>query len=377
MDQRFVSYAQTGEDVVLWRALGDVEGGRYVDVGAADPRELSVTHAFYERGWRGLNIEPAPDFAERLRTERPEDEVVQAVVTAQEVGTTAFHHVIDTGLSTLSDELAEQYATEGREIAQLTVPTVTLDAALKASELIAEDIHFLKVDVEGAEADVLESLDLARWRPWVLVVEATRPLSTEQSFSEWEDLVLKSDYQFCLFDGLNRFYVADEHADIAARLSYPACPLDDFVRADFVQALQRASAAEQGRAAAEQKLARTEDEAARRASESDSVWRDAVRWRNAALHNWAEAIASPHRETEVLRGEVQRLTAANSAFQERIQIWQEEGRKLRRELRTARERVKSLRGQLDDLNASVSWRVTRPLRTVRRAQLRASRGKRA
>ena len=33
----FVSYAQNGEDVVLWRALSHVENGFYVDVGAADP----------------------------------------------------------------------------------------------------------------------------------------------------------------------------------------------------------------------------------------------------------------------------------------------------------------------------------------------------
>jgi len=47
----FVSYAQNFEDVLLWRALHDVEHGRYLDVGAHDPVIDSVSLAFYEAGW--------------------------------------------------------------------------------------------------------------------------------------------------------------------------------------------------------------------------------------------------------------------------------------------------------------------------------------
>ena len=43
----FISYAQNFEDVILWRALNHVENGFYVDVGAMDPTEHSVTKAFY------------------------------------------------------------------------------------------------------------------------------------------------------------------------------------------------------------------------------------------------------------------------------------------------------------------------------------------
>ena len=57
----FISYAQNMEDVLLWRALHDVQAGFYIDVGAADPRLDSVTMAFYERGWHGINIDPKPD----------------------------------------------------------------------------------------------------------------------------------------------------------------------------------------------------------------------------------------------------------------------------------------------------------------------------
>ena len=96
-----------------------------------------------------------------------------------------------------------------------------LEAGLKPGE-----IHFCKIDVEGAEADVLEGLDVAGWRPWVVVVESTRPNSTEQTHESWEPSLLSAGYEFCLFDGLNRFYVANEHAELRHKLSAPANVLD-------------------------------------------------------------------------------------------------------------------------------------------------------
>ena len=102
----FVSYAQNGEDVILWRALRGVPKGRYVDVGAYDPDEHSVTKALYERGWRGVNIEPLPDAVARFREVRPGDETVEAVVAANAGDTLTFHYFPGTGLSTLIDDIA-------------------------------------------------------------------------------------------------------------------------------------------------------------------------------------------------------------------------------------------------------------------------------
>src|SRR4029078_5513185 len=69
----FVSYAQNLEDVILWRALHDVESGFYIDVGASSPVVDSVTLAFYERGWRGINLEPHPEAHAALLSARPRD----------------------------------------------------------------------------------------------------------------------------------------------------------------------------------------------------------------------------------------------------------------------------------------------------------------
>ena len=54
----FISYAQNFEDVMLRRVFAELDTGFYIDVGANDPSADSVTKAFYDAGWHGINIEP-------------------------------------------------------------------------------------------------------------------------------------------------------------------------------------------------------------------------------------------------------------------------------------------------------------------------------
>src|SRR5262249_55301667 len=95
----FVSYAQNFEDVMLWRALKHVDKGFYIDVGAAAPRDDSVTCAFSERGWRGINIEPNPYLFAELVNERPRD-INLSVAVGDRAGTLQMSIIPGTGLST-------------------------------------------------------------------------------------------------------------------------------------------------------------------------------------------------------------------------------------------------------------------------------------
>ena len=76
----FVSYAQNFEDVLLWRALHSVERGFYIDAGAWHPDTDSVTRAFHDRGWHGINVEPSAEGFQRLEAARPR--LIEAVVRA-------------------------------------------------------------------------------------------------------------------------------------------------------------------------------------------------------------------------------------------------------------------------------------------------------
>lgn len=285
-DSTFVSYAQNAEDVVLWRALGHIKDGRYVDVGANHPYTDSVTQAFYERGWKGVTVEPLPDQAALQRRERPDDEQVEVAVSDREDETVVLHSVPGSGLSSIVDEVGDRNRRDGREVEDIPVSTQTLTRILDDSHDLVE-IHFMVIDVEGAEAQALARLDLRKWRPWVMVVEATHPNSTEPSHQAWEHYLTDAGYVFCLFDGLSRFYVAQEHQDaLGASLSYPACVFDDYIPRRYAD-LQRDV----------ERLHDTE--------------RDLVRWRYRALIEWS-AIAAEAADSEGLARELKELRESMS-----------------------------------------------------------------
>ena len=69
----FISYSQFNEDLILFCIFYDVKKGFYIDVGANDPNHISVTKAFYLKGWHGINLESLPDKYKILSRERKRD----------------------------------------------------------------------------------------------------------------------------------------------------------------------------------------------------------------------------------------------------------------------------------------------------------------
>ncbi|HYI73186.1 MAG TPA: FkbM family methyltransferase [Skermanella sp.] len=235
----FISFAQNLEDVVLYRALSDVTHGFYVDVGANSPDEQSVTRAFYERGWRGINIEPALGFHDQLIAARPHD-VNLAVAAGDSVGTVTFYDIPGSELSTGSAELARRHHYAGLTSTERQVPQDTLDNIFEAHGVTV--VHFLKIDVEGMEAAVLRGLSLRTIRPWIILVEATVARTQIPNHQEWEFLLTDRSYRFVHFDGLNRFYVAEEKAELIPSLEIQPNIFDDWFRAHDWVAREQAAA---------------------------------------------------------------------------------------------------------------------------------------
>ncbi|TDC68471.1 FkbM family methyltransferase [Actinomadura sp. GC306] len=229
-----IAYAGNAEDVVLMRAFAGRESGFFVDVGAGEPVSGSLTKNLVDvLGWRGVNVEPLPDRYARLQRARPGDMNLRVAI-GDEPGVAEFFRIVPGqgkagggGLSTLRRDVLERHLADGWRHEELHVEVVTLETVLAAHAEPGFDL--LKVDVEGAEAAVLRSADLQVWRPRVLVVEATFPLSSRPSHQEWEPLVLAAGYELALFDGLNRFYARDDELGLGERLAVPANVLDNYI----------------------------------------------------------------------------------------------------------------------------------------------------
>jgi FkbM family methyltransferase len=215
-----VSYAQDGEDVLLRRAFPDGRVGCYVDVGANDPVQDSVTKHFYDRGWRGVNVEPIPALHGRLLEARPRDVNLNLGLSDRE-GRLLFYEAPERpGWSTFSAGLAASYRDRGLKLREDSIPVTTL--ARLCEENALGPIDFLKVDVEGFEREVLVGGDWTRWRPRIVVVEDAWP-------DRWEPFLLEAGYLLAHRSRMNRFYVRVEDGHLAEVFREPLGPADDFV----------------------------------------------------------------------------------------------------------------------------------------------------
>ncbi|MEO8847970.1 MAG: FkbM family methyltransferase, partial [Casimicrobiaceae bacterium] len=118
-----ISWAQNLEDVMLARAFHDRAQGFYVDVGAFDPDSDSVTRHFYDRGWRGINIDPVPAQIERFHAARPRD-INLGVALGECAGSLQFFDFSPAGLSTLDADVARDIRARGFTAREIDVPVM-------------------------------------------------------------------------------------------------------------------------------------------------------------------------------------------------------------------------------------------------------------
>jgi FkbM family methyltransferase len=216
-----ISYAQHREDMILRRALRHIDGGFYIDVGAFLPVEYSATKLFYDAGWSGINLEPCPEWFEQLVSGRPRDINLRVAASRRE-GEAEFYQVTDPGKgphSTCIAGVAGELQNRGMHVATYRVPAKPL--ADICAEHAQADIHFLKIDVEGAEHEVLLGADFTKYRPWIIVIES-HDVVTGATAHPWEPILLNANYKFGMSHDLNRFYWAAEHPELcdALRLSF-------------------------------------------------------------------------------------------------------------------------------------------------------------
>lgn len=173
------SYAQAGEDVIVegilaaklcksqrsWASLF------YVEIGANHPISTSSTYLMYQRGARGVLVEPNPQLEALIRTARPEDILVRSVVlpapqasatlfigNAHELSSVDKAHVESFGDFNGIGGIREHIEVSAIGINELLTP-------------YANKVDFLSIDCEGLDHDLIKAIDYERIRPAVIQCE--------------------------------------------------------------------------------------------------------------------------------------------------------------------------------------------------------------
>lgn len=161
-------YGQCGEDKFLSEYLPESDGF-YLDVGAGQPVRGSNTFYFYKKGWSGILIEPIEFNIKLLKLFRRRDLVIQKLVGLSEEPV-VFYEFVPTEYSTTVKTIADDLVNQGK----LFQKSYILDSiAISNLDIISkpQNPSLLSVDVEGADLDVLNSIDWLKFKPRVICVE--------------------------------------------------------------------------------------------------------------------------------------------------------------------------------------------------------------
>lgn len=189
-----VSYSQEGEDLVLLRFFEQQENGFYVDVGAHHPYRFSNTALLYEKGWRGVNLDPNPGTSILFNRYRPRDLNLELGISSNSEPLD-FYVFNEPALNTFDSEVAAEHITGGKY--KLLDKRVVQQKAL--SEILDEylpegqEIDFFTIDVEGLGYDVLASNDWNKYRPKLVLIEVLGDRRLDLLLSMPEAALLRSN----------------------------------------------------------------------------------------------------------------------------------------------------------------------------------------
>lgn len=214
---------QVGNLDMLYEAfLGRPETGTFVEIGAYDGISFSNTSCLAALGWRGIYVEPVPEFARKCaerNARHPRITVLQLAVGADEG---SVEMIVGGPLSTTKQQLRDDYdsirwadGSFGDDV-RVTVPRTTLDRLLE-EQGIEPGFDLLVIDVEGSELEVFSGFTLERWRPRMLIVEIVdlHPSLTRARRDYWNLYreLLGQDYVTVYKDSMNTVLIDSRRVD--------------------------------------------------------------------------------------------------------------------------------------------------------------------
>jgi FkbM family methyltransferase len=204
---------------LLEQAFGRKSKGQFVEVGAYDGYTYSNTFGLAQAGWRGLYVEPVPEYAAacRSRIRLVPWLRVENVAVGAAPGTTTL--IVAGPYSTSFADVADEGSRHSwskasyQDARSITVPVTTLDILLSRHR-VRPGFEVLVVDVEGGEPEVFEGFSLDRWHPQMIVVELTdwhpNVAGNRARHAALYERILRAGYNVAYKDSTNTVLIRDD-----------------------------------------------------------------------------------------------------------------------------------------------------------------------
>lgn len=170
------SYAQYGEDVLIWnlfKLLG-IEKPTYIDIGAHHPYEISNTAIFHEGGCHGVNIEANPNLIEAFKKERPNDLNICCGIGAEN-GEMSFYMIDDkSGRNSFKKEKVQQFIDNNPDFSLSEIKTIKMRTLQEVVDEIGYMPDYMSIDIEGLEYEALSKYNMRENGPKVVTLEIMR-----------------------------------------------------------------------------------------------------------------------------------------------------------------------------------------------------------
>lgn len=208
-----ISYSQCGEDLIVDFILNclKISSPSYLDIGAYHPTHLSNTYLFYQKGYRGVCIEPDPILFAEIKKVRKRDTCLNVGIGTSHVDGADFYVMTSKTLNTFSREEAERYQSYNQRLEKIVqVPLIPIRTILE--QRFVSCPNFISLDVEGLDLQILRTFNFSKYRPEVFCIETLTYTEdkSEKKINEVIDLMISNDYFIYADTYINTIFVSRE-----------------------------------------------------------------------------------------------------------------------------------------------------------------------
>ncbi len=191
------------------RYFPDKIDGVFVEVGAFDGIFAGHVFSLAKLGWRGLCIEPHPEYARQCAENHAGHNVaVETCAVGDKEGAAPLYVYLACSSMKVNDVTLENGI---NPLYAIQVPVRRLDNIL-AQHKIPEKFDVISIDVEEAEMEVLAGFDLRRWLPKMAIVETHE--TDPNPARNWKGVAVgkvfaDAGYEKIYADHINTIYVRE------------------------------------------------------------------------------------------------------------------------------------------------------------------------